>query len=210
MLAPFPQKGDPLQDGDPARGAMVLNDSWGCPDVEGCDPNVLLPAVRALRQAGVFVVASAGNDGLSGCGSVKDPIALYGEVYSVGAVDSAGDLAGFSSLGPVTADGSQRVKPDIIAPGEGVFSSTPQNTYATYSGTSMAGPHVVGVVALMWSANPKLIGDIDRTTQILDATAQPYHGQMPKCVSNASVPNNAVGYGIVDAYAAVKAAEAVK
>ena len=206
MLAPFPQNGNALKDGDPARGAMVLNNSWGCPDVEGCDPNVMLPAVRALRHAGVFVVASAGNDGLSGCSSVKDPIALYGEVYSVGAVNSAGDLAGFSSLGPVTVDGSNRMKPDIIAPGENVFSSTPENTYASFSGTSMAGPHVVGVVALMWSANPALIGNIDRTVQILDDTAQPYHGQLPTCLSKAGKPNNAVGYGIVDAYAAVKAA----
>jgi subtilisin family serine protease len=206
MLAPFPQSGDAFKDGDPELGAMVLNDSWGCPDVEGCDPDTLLPAVRALRHAGVFVVASAGNNGMSGCGSVKDPIALYSEVYSVGAVNSAGDLAGFSSLGPVRADGSNRVKPDIVAPGENVFSSTPQNTYAAYSGTSMAGPHVVGVVALMWSANPALIGDIERTTRILDTTAQPYHGQMPQCVSANGTPNNAVGYGIVDAYAAVKAA----
>ena len=210
MLAPFPQQGSPLKDGDPARGAMVLNNSWGCPDVEGCDANVLLPAVRALRSAGVFVVASAGNDGLSGCSSVKDPIALYGEVYSVGAVGVAGDLAGFSSLGPVTVDGSNRVKPDILAPGEGVFSSFPHNTYAVESGTSMAGPHVVGVVALMWSANPKLIGNVERTTQILNATAQPYHGQMPKCVPGTSTPNNAAGYGSVDAYAAVKAALEVK
>ena len=207
MLAPFPQNGDAFS-GDPSRGAMVLNNSWGCPEVEGCDPNALLPAVRALRHAGVFVVASAGNDGLSGCGSVKDPIALYAEVYSVGAVNAAGDLADFSSLGPVSADGSNRVKPDITAPGEGVFSSTPQDSYATYSGTSMAGPHVVGVVALMWSANPALIGNIDRTIQILDSTAQPYHGQMPKCVSGKNIPNYASGYGIVDAYAAVKAAEA--
>ena len=104
----------------------------------------------------------------------------------------------------------RRVKPDILAPGEGVFSSFPHNTYAVESGTSMAGPHVVGVVALMWSANPKLIGNVERTTQILNATAQPYHGQMPKCVPGTSTPNNAAGYGIVDAYAAVKAALEVK
>jgi hypothetical protein len=74
----------------------------------------------------------------------------------------------------------------------------------------MAGPHVVGVVALMWSANLKLIGDIERTTQILDSTAQPYTGAYPSCASSQSTPNNAVGYGIVDAYAAVKAALEVK
>ncbi|MEK7323940.1 MAG: S8 family serine peptidase, partial [Chloroflexota bacterium] len=69
MLAPFPHDGNPLTDGDPALAAHVLNNSWGCPVSEGCDPNALLPAVDALRAAGIFVVASAGNDGPA-CGSV--------------------------------------------------------------------------------------------------------------------------------------------
>src|SRR5258706_8932709 len=69
----------------------------------------------------------------------------------------------------------------------------------------MSGPHVVGVVALMWSANPKLIGDIERTEQILIETAQPYVGQRAGCFAG-DVPNDAYGYGLVDAYAAVKAA----
>ena len=210
MLAPYPQNGNPLKDGDPARGAQVLNNSWGCPNVEGCDANALLPAVRALRQAGIFVVASAGNDGMQGCGSVKDPIALYGEVYSVGAVNKKGDRAEFSSLGPVNIDGSGRVKPDITAPGENVFSSTPQNTYAIYSGTSMAGPHVAGVVALMWSANPRLVGNIEQTAKILNTTAHPYTGLLPQCAQVSSTPNNVAGYGIVDAFAAVKAAQEFK
>ncbi|NMB87038.1 MAG: S8 family serine peptidase [Chloroflexi bacterium] len=206
MLAPFPMDGDALRDGQPARGANVLNNSWGCPDIEGCDPASLQPAVQALRAAGVFVVVSAGNAGYSGCGSVKDPLAIYDAVYSVGAVDSNGQLAGFSSLGPVTVDGSQRVKPDILAPGDGVLSAFPNNTYEIASGTSMAGPHIAGVVALMWSANPDLIGDIDTTQEILDRTASRYDGPYPSCVDGSTDPNNAAGYGIVDAYAAVQAA----
>jgi subtilisin family serine protease len=206
MLAPFPQNGEPLRDGDPARGAMVLNNSWGCPDVEGCDPTSLEPAVRALRDAGVFVVVSAGNSGYNGCGSVSDPPAIYDEVYTVGAVDSSGQRADFSSMGPVTVDGSNRTKPDIGAPGSDVLSSYPNSTYEYAGGTSMAGPHVVGVVALMWSANPDLIGDIDRTTEILNETAQPYRGPLPSCASGQGIPNNVVGYGVVDAFAAVQAA----
>lgn len=209
MLAPFPLGGDAFHAGDPARGAVVLNNSWGCPTVEGCDPEALLPAVRALRTAGIFVVVSAGNNGQLGCGSVKDPPAIYAEVFSVGALNSSGDLSSFSSIGPVTVDGSQRVKPDIAAPGVEVFSATPGSTYDTFSGTSMAGPHVAGVVALMWSANPALIGEIDRTEQILRDTAQPYTGDWPACVTERESPNNAVGYGVVDALAAVKAALAV-
>lgn len=206
MLAPFPQNGNPFLDGEPARGAMVLNNSWGCPEVEGCDPNTFLPAVRALRAAGIFVVVSTGNSGEKGCGSVSDPPSIYQEVLSVGAVNSSGDLASFSSLGPVTVDGSQRTKPDISAPGEEVLSSFPNNTYSSASGTSMAGPHLVGVVALLWSANPQLIGDIDLTTAILEETVRPYQGTLPGCSPSSTVPNNASGYGIVDAYNAVQKA----
>lgn len=211
MLAPFPQKGNALRDGDPKRGAMVLNNSWGCPDVEGCDANTLLAGVRALRDAGVFVVASAGNEGPA-CSSINSPIALYDDVFSVGAVNSGKQLADFSSRGPVIADGSGRVKPDIAAPGVNVFSSLPGGTYGRESGTSMAGPHVAGVVALLWSANPKLIGDIERTEQLLRETAQRVNvaTQEIVCGDPNATPNDFVGYGIVDAYAAVKRALEMK
>lgn len=206
MLAPFPQKGDPFRDGKPSLGAQILNNSWGCPVVEGCDAEVYLSAVQALRAAGVFVVVSAGNAGYSGCGSVKDPPAVYDEVYSVGAVDRDGQLAEFSSLGPVEVDGSNRIKPDIVAPGAGVLSAYPNSSYEIASGTSMAGPHVAGVVALMWAANPDLIGEVNLTEQILNETAQPYRGFLPECVEASGEERNAVGYGIVDAYAAVQKA----
>jgi len=132
-------------------------------------------------------------------------LAIYGEVYSVGAVDQDGNLATFSSKGPVTVYGSNRLKPDIAAPGEGVLSSYPGGSYYVASGTSMAGPHVVGVVALMWSANPKLVGNIDQTVKILDQSTRPYQGTLNVCVGK-GVPNDGVGYGIVDAYNAVKLA----
>ncbi len=208
MLAPFPLGGDPFTDGDPTRGAHVINNSWGCPDIEGCDPNALVDGVRALRTAGVFVVASAGNTGEK-CESVTDPLALYDDSFSVGAVDSGGKIAYFSSRGPVTVDGSGRTKPDILAPGVDVLSAYPNGTYYYASGTSMAGPHLVGVVALIWSANPALIGDIAQTEQILIDTARPYDYERygyPSCAGDGTYPNNAVGYGIVDAYAAVQRA----
>jgi subtilisin family serine protease len=205
MLAPYPQNGDPLKDGDPARGAEVLNNSWGCPPIEGCDPNVFKPAAAALRAAGIFVVVSTGNDGPS-CNTVNAPLSLYSSVFSVGAVDQAGNVTDFSSRGPVIVDGSGRVKPDIVAPGQDVFSSLPGGTYGSESGTSMAGPHLVGVVALMWAANPALVGDIDRTTQILIKTAKPYSGATDTGCFAGDLPNNAYGYGVVDAYAAVKMA----
>ncbi len=202
MLAPFPLDGDAFRDGKPELGAMVLNNSWGCPTMEGCDQEALHPAVQALKEAGIFVVASAGNDGPA-CGSVRDPIAIYPEVFSVGAVDSSGALANFSSIGPAP----EVSKPDIIAPGEGVLSAFPGDSYAVLSGTSMAGPHVAGVVALLWSANPQLIGDIEATKAILRASAKPYTAVLPDCPGAKAKPSTAVGMGILDAYQAVANAE---
>jgi len=205
MLAPFPLGGDPLHDGRPEMGANVLNNSWGCPAIEGCDATALLPAVRALRAAGVFVVASAGNDG-NACSTINAPISLYDEVFTVGAVDAGGGIAMFSSRGPVTADGSGRTKPDVVAPGVNVLSSYPNGTFEYNSGTSMAGPHVAGVVALLWSADPSLVGDIDRTEALLIETAQPVvepFDDVVYCGDASERPNNTVGYGLVDAYAAM-------
>jgi subtilisin family serine protease len=205
MLAPFPLGGDPFLDGDPERGPHVLNNSWGCPEIEGCRADSLLPAVQALNAAGVFVVASAGNDGPA-CESVSAPISIYAEVLSVGATDISGGLVVYSSRGPVTVDGSNRVKPDLIAPGEQVLSAMPGDSYGYISGTSMASPHVAGTVALMWSANPTLIGDISRTREILASTAKPYPYPITACPGSEDIPSTETGYGFLDAYAAVQAA----
>jgi subtilisin family serine protease len=205
MLAPFPHNGDPFKDGDPTKAAHVLNNSWGCPTLEGCDPNTLLYAANNLRDAGIFVVVSTGNDGPN-CSTVESPLSLYDSVFSVGAIDKLGDLTSFSSRGPVTADGSGRTKPDIVAPGQGIVSSTPGGTYDIYDGTSMAGPHIVGVVALIWSAQPELIGDIDGTEQLIIDTAQPYTGDTSYGCFSGDNPSNAYGFGVVDVYAAVKKA----
>ncbi len=205
LFAPFPQGGDPLKDGDPTRGAHVFNNSWGCPEIEGCDPNALLYAADNLRAAGIFVVVSTGNDGPN-CETVASPLSLYDSVFSVGAIDQFGNMADFSSRGPVTADGSKRIKPDIAAPGVEIFSSLPNGTYGENSGTSMAGPHLTGVVALIWSAQPDLIGDIDATERLIIETAKPYAGQTSLGCFSGDSPNNAYGYGVVDVYEAVKKA----
>ncbi len=125
---------------------------------------------------------------------------------SVGSINEQGFLSDYSSLGPVVVDESGRIKPDLVAPGEDVYSAMPNGTYARLSGTSMAGPHVVGVVALMWSANPDLKGEVDLTEKILFETATPFEGILPSCIGSVTKPNNAVGYGVVNAQRAVEEA----
>ena len=218
MLAPFPLAGDALRDGDPVRGAHVVNNSWGCPTFEGCRPDTLRLALDNLRAAGLMMVVSAGNDGPS-CGSVKDVPATYDAAFSVGATERTDRVAGFSSRGPVMVDGSQRPKPDIVAPGMDVRSSVP-NGYASLAGTSMAGPHVAAAVALLWSAAPSLRGDINCTEVILTRTARPHTvdavcdrgvpdlATICACGNDRadSVPNNVYGWGLVDVWVAVQEA----
>ena len=205
MLAPFPQGGNPFTDGDPTRAADVTNNSWGCPEIEGCDANSLKAAADNLRAAGIFVSVATGNDGPN-CSTVDAPLSIYDSAFSVGAIDQFGNVAQFSSRGPVTADGSGRIKPDIVAPGVDILSSLPGGAYGSNLGTSIAGPHVTGAVALLWSADPTLIGDIDRTEQLLIDSANPYTGDRAVGCFTGNVPNAAYGYGILDVYEAVKVA----
>ena len=191
---------------DPAKAPHVINNSWGCPPSEGCtDPNVLKTVVENTRAAGIVVVVSAGNSG-PGCSSVDSPAAIYDASFSVGATDINDVIADFSSRGAVTVDGSGRLKPDVSAPGVNVRSSVPFNSYSNFSGTSMAGPHVAGLVALLLSADPGLVGDPDAIEPIITSSAVPRTStQTCSGVPGSSIPNNTYGWGRVDALAAVNA-----
>ncbi len=207
FLAPTDLDG---QNPDPDKAPHVINNSWSCPPMEGCNPDnfyLLETAVNNLDLAGIVVVVSAGNSGGSGCGSVNAPAAIFERSFTVGASDINDQMAGFSSRGPVVVDSSYRRKPDVVAPGVGVRSSIRNGGYATFSGTSMAGPHVAGVVALMISANPSLAGHTDAIKDILQQTAVPLDDST-SCggIPFDSIPNNVQGYGRIDALAAVQLA----
>ena len=159
---------------DPGRAPHVINNSWGCPPKEGCNETnweIMESVVNNLRAAGIFVVSSAGNTG-SSCGSVDDPAAMFENSFAVGATRTNDTIVGFSSRGPVLVDGSGRTKPNVVAPGVGVRSSVVSGGYQSWSGTSMAGPHVAGAVALLISANPDLAGDVAAIENLLETTAK--------------------------------------
>jgi subtilisin family serine protease len=210
FIAPYPHGGDPFTDGDVRLAPHVINNSWGCPYWEGCLAGTLEPAVEALRAAGIMMVVSAGNDGPA-CTTATDPPANYDAAFSVGATYGDGDITSFSSRGPI----GDLIKPDITAPGYDIRSSTTGGGYGRAPGTSMAGPHVAGTVALIWSANPSLIGDIDATERIICETAVPKPVDdvcttedvgVCACGNVTGTPNNVYGCGFIDAGAAVEAA----
>jgi subtilisin family serine protease len=209
MMAPTDLNGN---NADPTLRAHVLNNSWGCPSSEGCTTRAELETIINNTEAsGIFVVVSAGNSG-SGCSSVSDVPAIYNASFSVGAYDINNTLAGFSSRGPSTYYNPALLKPNISAPGVTVRSTyySSDTTYANLSGTSMAGPHVAGAVALLWSARSQLLRDIAATKTLLQNTANRSVTVTPPqlcggTLSSTDIPNNSFGYGRVDVLAAVNA-----
>jgi len=116
---------------------VASNNSWG----GGGYSQALYDAIQASNDAGIMFVAAAGNSNVDADAAPQYPAAydLPG-IISVGAIDRTAARAWFSNYGATTVD--------LAAPGVAILSTTPNNTYASYNGTSMATPHVTGAVAL--------------------------------------------------------------
>jgi len=135
--------------------AVVSTNSWGAPPYDSDELNEVRKAALKLTEV-CPVVFATGNSG-PGSGTISCPGDAddgQNEVITVGAVDKNGNVAIFSSRGPDTW-GVEHNEPDVSAPGVNVISSVPGGSRSA-SGTSMATPHVAGVVALMLSKNPTL------------------------------------------------------
>jgi subtilisin family serine protease len=191
----------------PELGADVVNNSWTCPEAEGCtDPEVLRVAVESLRDAGIAGSYAAGNSGPE-CSSLAAVPPIYDAAFAVGATDLSDAIAVFSARGPVLRDGSGRMKPDIVAPGVNTRTSSargaPGDPYEIFGGTSGASPHVAGAMALLWSAVPGLAGNVDATEEVLEAGAvQLTSATSCGGVPGGLIPNPVYGWGRLDVAAA--------
>ena len=140
-----------------AHNAKIINMSWGYTP-HGDPSRTLEDAIRRAKDAGILVVASAGNgSGTSATGMNNDEDSQnssypssYPEdnIIAVAATDSRDQLPFFSNYGANTVD--------LAAPGVEIFSTHPTHRYEYFTGTSAAAPHVTGAAALIWSLNPDL------------------------------------------------------
>ncbi|MGN1401374.1 MAG: S8 family serine peptidase [Bacillus sp. (in: firmicutes)] len=189
ILAPKDANGNP----HPEKAPDVVNNSWG--GGPGMD-EWYRPMVQAWKAAEIFPEFSAGNTRVGnpgGPGSVANP-ANYPESYATGATDINNNLASFSLRGPSPYG---ELKPDISAPGVNIRSTVPGSGYeGGWNGTSMAGPHVSAVVALLKQVNASLT--VDEIEEILETTATPLtNNEYPES------PNHGFGHGLVNAFDAV-------
>lgn len=142
---------------------------------------VITRAAQIASGKGMIIVTSAGNAGGSTPTTISAP-ADAENVLTVGAVTAAGVRATISSVGP-SADG--RIKPDIAALGSLVSVIEPDGTTSTATGTSLSSPLIASLVADVWQMLP-------------DLTAQEVMDTIRSRASQASNPDNLLGYGIPD------------
>src|SRR4028119_1112353 len=127
-----------------AKGVKLTNNSWGGGDYS----QGLYDAINSAGQQGALFIASAGND----YGNNNDINPAYPASYNLSNIISVASTTRTDGLSSFSNYGATSV--DLGAPGSEIYSTTPGGNYATYSGTSMASPHVTGAAALVWSQNP--------------------------------------------------------
>lgn len=128
-----------------ARGVQVMSNSWGATQ----NSQALYEAIQRAEKAGIIFIAAAGNSRANNDVRPSYPAGYkLSNLIAVGAIDGKGRMASFSNYGPQTVH--------VFAPGVNIYSTVPANKYKKMSGTSMACPHVSGIVGLILSKNPEM------------------------------------------------------
>jgi uncharacterized repeat protein (TIGR01451 family) len=190
LLCPTDLTGD-LATADCSKAPDVVNNSWGSANPIN---DLLRPAIQRLRAAGIAPVFASGNPG-AGPGSIGSP-GNAPEAITVGATDFEDDVAYFSGRGPSFYEGEQ--KPEFSAPGVDVLSVWAGGGYISASGTSMAAPHVSGLIALLVSADLK-DGRRDLTVDEIEDLMR-----YSALDLGSPGPDDEYGYGRIRAFTAVR------
>jgi len=191
-------------DADCSLAPVVSSNSWG----GGQGTKWYEPFTEAWIAGGIIPVFANGNSGPS-CGTANSPGDMR-RVIGVGSTNVQNQISTYSSVGP-SIEG--RLKPELSAPGEDVRSSVPgagNNAYDTYSGTSMACPHVAGVTALVMAANPGMtFGQVRQA--LIDGSDHDTTSRASTCGSlrDDAFPNNHFGFGIINSVQALEAARKI-
>ncbi len=164
FLSAFEYAMDPDQDGNISDRVDIISISAGIP--KGSASDLISMAAKQAVDAGITVVAAAGNDGPA-TNTISSP-AIVPEVIAVGASIQNEMIAPYSSRGSPT---QSSIKPDIIAPGHQIISTWPNNQFHILSGTSMATPYVTGIIACLLELNPSL--NPNQIKSLLHAHAEP-------------------------------------
>lgn len=174
----------------------VINHSWGVKNIDclGLFYNI----VRNLEAMDIVSVFAAGNDGMEGSQTIRNPANGAEDSLDCFAVGNV-DILPFppvryttSSRGPSDCNGA--IKPNVCAPGRTIRSALPGTGYGDRTGTSMSAPHVAGLVALLRQKNPD--ASAEEVKAAIMTTARDF---------GYSLPNNDLGWGIIDCMAALDA-----
>ncbi len=194
---------------DPDKRPHIVNNSWS--GTGGDD--WFLGVVNNWQAAGLYPVFPVGNAWGNSCGSAMSP-GDYPNVTAVGAIDHTDDQpAIYSGRGPAVFEdtinplGYPTLKPQVSAPGVLIRSSiaSGDGSYSDWDGTSVAAPHVSGLLALMLEACPTMAGRYSALETILMETATPIPYVTMCGREGGGTPNQATGWGVIDALAAVDA-----
>jgi len=164
MIGAMEWMADPDGNPDTDDAPVVVNCSWGA---KGNDTS-MIPAVEAWVKLNIFPCFAAGNSG-----PWKETVGIPGGYlasFAIGSTTDKDKVSFFSSRGPVKWDGVEHIKPDVSAPGSKIFSAKNRGGYVELSGTSMACPHVAGVIGLLHQAKPGL--KVAKVREILESTAK--------------------------------------
>lgn len=172
------------------NGVDIISNSWRSSTYHSALDEAIKDAFTYGRQGkGCIIVFASGNQSTS---AINYPANCNDTIIAVGAICNNGTRASFSNYGN---------RLDVVAPGNNILSTLPNNSVGNKNGTSMACPHVAGVAALILERNSNLT--VTQVNEIINSNAKKLAGVNFSVIGRDGTWNTEYGYGLVDAYSSV-------